>query len=102
MYSNYSGLEVRISIMKMLAPNPGKVSFGTLRVLMYDFEVRDVLFSSKKSKTDICSYCTVVDDNAHFIFSCVSYQEHRRSFIRKLQNQNIDETLVGLVKSVRL
>ena len=33
MYSNYSGLQVRNSIMKMLAPYPGKVSVKTLRVL---------------------------------------------------------------------
>ena len=39
----------------------------------------------------------VVDDTAHLIFSCVSYQEHRKSFIKELQNQNIDETLVGLL-----
>ena len=53
MYSNYSGLKVRNSIMKMLAPYPRKVSVKTLRVLMNDFEVREVLFRSKKSKTDI-------------------------------------------------
>ena len=97
MYSNYSGLKVRNSIMKMLAPYPRKVSVKTLRVLMNDFEVREVLFRSKKSKTDICPYCRVVDDTAHYLFSCVSYQEHRRSFIKELQNQNIDETLVGLL-----
>ena len=95
--SNYSGLKVRNSIMKMLAPYPRKVSVKTLRVLINDFEVREVLFRSKKSKTDICPYCRVVDDTAHFLFSCVSYQEHRRSFIKELQNQNIDETLVGLL-----
>ena len=39
----------------------------------------------------------VVDDTAHFLFSCVSYQEHRKSFIRELKNQKIDETLVGLL-----
>ena len=54
MYSNYSGLKVRNSIMKMLAPYPRKVSVKTLRVLMNDFEVREVIFRSKKSKTDIC------------------------------------------------
>ena len=97
MYSNYSGLKVRNSIMKMLAPYPRKVFVKTLRVLMNDFEVREVLFRSKKSKTDICPYCRVVDATAHFLFSCVSYQEHRRSFIKELQNQNIDETLVGLL-----
>ena len=97
MYSNYSGLKVRNIIMKMLAPYPRKVSVKTLRVLMNDFEVRDVLSRSKKSKTDICLYCRVVDDTAHFLFSCVSYQEQRRSFIKELQNQNIDETLVGLL-----
>ena len=64
---------------------------------MNDFEVREVLFRSKKSKTDICPFCRVVDDTAHFLFSCVSYQKHRRSFIKELQNQNIDETLVGLL-----
>ena len=63
---------------------------------MDDFEVREVLFRSKKSKTDICPYCRVVDDTAN-LFSCVSYQEHRRSFIKEHQNQNIDETLVGLL-----
>ena len=97
MYSNYSGLKVRNSIMTMLAPYPRKVSVKTLRVLMNDFEVREVLFRSKKSKTDICPYCRVVDNTAHFLFSCVSYQKHRRSFIKELQNQNIDETLVGLL-----
>ena len=40
--------------MKTLAPYPRKVSFKTLRVLMNDFEVREVLFRSIKSKTDIC------------------------------------------------
>ena len=34
MYSNYSGLKVRKSIMKMLAPYPRKVPVKTLRVLM--------------------------------------------------------------------
>ena len=82
--------------MKMLAPYPRKVSVKTLRVLMNEFEVREVLFRSKKSKTDICPYCKVVDDTAHFVFSCVSYQEHGKSFIIE-QNQNIDETLVGLL-----
>ena len=48
MYSNYSGLKVRNSIMKMLAPYPRKVSVKTLRVLMNDFELREVLFRSKK------------------------------------------------------
>ena len=97
MYSNYSGLEVRNSIMKMLAPYPRKVSVKTLRVLTNDFEVREVLFRSKKSKTDICPYCKVVDDTAHFLFSCVSYQEHRRNFIKELKNQKIDETIVSLL-----
>ena len=83
--------------MKMLGPYPRKISVKTLRVLMNDFEVREVLFRSKKSKTDICPYCRVVDDIAHFLFSCVSHQEHRKSFIKELQNQNIDETLVGLL-----
>ena len=72
--------------MKMLAPYPRKVSVKTLRVLMNNFEVREVLFRSKKSKTDICHYCRVVDDTAHFLFSSVSYQEHRKSFIKELQN----------------
>ena len=49
MYSNYSGPEVRNSIMKMLAPDLRKVSVKTFRVLMNDFEVREVLFRSKKS-----------------------------------------------------
>ena len=65
---------------------------------MNDFEVREVLFRSKKSKTDICPCCRVVDDTAHFLFSCVSYQEHRRSVIKELQNQNIDETLGWFAK----
>ena len=72
--------------MKMLAPYPRKVSVKTLRVLMNDFEVREVSFRSKKSKTDICPYSRVVDDTAHFLFSCVSYQEHRRSFNKELKN----------------
>ena len=62
--------------MKMLAPYPRKVCVKTLRVLMTDFAVREVLVRSKKSKTDICPYCRVVDDTAHFLFSCVSYQKH--------------------------
>ena len=83
--------------MKMLAPYPRKVSVKTLRVLINDFEVREVLFRSNESKTDICPYCRVVDDTAHFLFSCVSYQEYRRSFIKELKNQNIDKKLVGLL-----
>ena len=59
MYSNYSGLKVRNSIMKMLAPYPRKVYVKTLRVLMNDFEVREVIFRSKKSKTDVFPYCRV-------------------------------------------
>ena len=43
--------------MKMLAPYSRKVFVKTLRVQMNDFEVREVLFSSKKSKTDICPFC---------------------------------------------
>ena len=74
MYSNYSGLKVRNSIMKMPAPYPRKVSVKTLRVLMNEFEVREILFGSKKNKADICPYCRVVNDTAHFLFSCVSYQ----------------------------
>ena len=31
------------------------------------------------------------------LFSCVSYQEHRRSLIKELKNQKIDETLVSLL-----
>ena len=64
---------------------------------MNDFEVREVFFRSKKSKIDVCPYCRVVNDTAHFLFSCVSYQEHRKSFIRELKNQKIEETLVGLL-----
>ena len=41
MYSNYSGRKVRNSIMKILAR---KLSVKTLRVLMNDFEVREVIF----------------------------------------------------------
>ena len=67
-----SGLKVGNSIKKMLAPYSRKVSVKTLRVLMNDFEVREVLFRRKKSKTDICPYCRKVDDTAHFLFSCVS------------------------------
>ena len=76
--------------MKMLAPYPKKNSVETLRVLMNDFEVREVLFRSNKRQTDIRPYCRVVDDTAHFLFSCVSYQEHRRSFIKERKNQKID------------
>ena len=97
MYSNYSGLKVRNSIIKMLAPYPSKVSVRTLHGLLNGFEVSEVLFRCKKSKTDICPFCRNVNDTAHFLFSCDSYQEHRRSFIKELQNQNIDETLVGLL-----
>ena len=71
MYSNYSGLKVKNSIMKMLAPYPRKVSVKTLRVLMNDFEVGEVLFRSGKIKTDSCPYCKTVDDTAYFLFSCV-------------------------------
>ena len=84
MYSNYSGLKVKNSIMKMLAPYPRKFSVKTLRVLMNDFEVREVLFRRNKSKTAICPSCTVVDDTAHFLFSCVSYQGHRGSFNKEV------------------
>ena len=56
----------------------------------------EVLFRSHKSKTNICPFCRVVDDTAHFLFSRVSYQEHRKNFI-DLQNQNVEETLVGLL-----
>ena len=97
MYSNYSGLKVRNSIMKMLARYPRKISVKTLRVLMNDFEIREVLFRSSKSKTDICPDCRVVDDTAHFLFSCVSYQEHRKSFIKELKKQKFDKTLVSLL-----
>ena len=76
MYSNYSGRKVRSSIMKMLAPNPRRISVKTLRFLMNLSEVREVLFRSKKSKTNISPFCRVVDDTAHFLFFCVSYQEH--------------------------
>ena len=74
MHSNYSGLKVREIIMEMLAPYSKKISVKTLRVVMKDFEVREVLFRSNKSKTDICPYCRVVDDTAQFLFSCVSYE----------------------------
>ena len=97
MYSNYSGLKVRNSIMKMLAPYPRKMSVKTLRVLTNAFQVRKVLFRSNKSKTDNCPYCRVVNDTAHFFLFCVSYQEHRRSFIKVLINKKIDETLVSLL-----
>ena len=52
--------------MKMLAPYPRKISVNTLSVLMNDFEVREVSFRSNESKTDICPYCRVVDDTAHY------------------------------------
>ena len=42
MYSNYSGLKVRNSIMKMLAPYPRKNSVKRLRVLLNDYEVGKV------------------------------------------------------------
>ena len=48
-------------MMKMLAPYPSKISVETLRVLTNDFEVREVLFRSNKSKIDICPNCTVVN-----------------------------------------
>ena len=64
---------------------------------MNDFETREVLFLSNSSKTDICPYCRVVDDTAHFLFSCVSYQEHRMSFIEELKIKKFDETLVSLL-----
>ena len=66
MYSNYPGLKVRNSILKMLAPYPGKDSVKTLRVLMNDFEVREALFRSKKSKTDHCPYCRVAVNRSNF------------------------------------
>ena len=96
-YSKYSGLKVRNSIMKMLAPYPRNVSVKTLRVLTNDFEVCEVLFRSRKNQTDNCPYYRVFDDTAHFLFSCVSYQEHRRSFIKEPKNQKIDGTLGGLL-----
>ena len=83
--------------MKMLAPYPRKTSVKTLRVLMNDFEVREVLFRSHKSKTNICPFCRVVDDTAHSLFSCVSYQEHRRIFIKEPKNQKFDKTRVSLL-----
>ena len=79
---------------KIVALYPRKVSIKTVRVLMNDFEV---LFRSNKSKTDICLYCKVVDDTAHFLFSCLSYQEHRSSFIEELKNRKLGETLVSLL-----
>ena len=100
MYSNYSGLKVRNSIMKMPAPYPGKISVKPLRVLVNVIEVRDVLFRSNKNKAGICPYCRIVDDTAHFLYSCVSQQEHRRSFIKELKNQKIDKTLVCLLNCV--
>ena len=72
----------------MLAPYARKIYVKTLRVLMNDFEVREVLFRSSKSKTDVCPYCRVVDDTAH-LFSCVSYQEPRSSFIKEPKNQKL-------------
>ena len=95
--SNYSGLKEKNSIMKMLAPYPRKVSVKTLRVLMNDFEVGEVLFRSGKIKTDICPYCKTVDDTAHFLFSCVLYQKNRLNFIKELKSQQIDESLVSLL-----
>ena len=97
MYSNYSGLKVENGIMKMLAPYPRKVAVKTLRVLINDFEVGEVLYRSKKTKTEICPYCKTVDDMAHFLFSCVLYHEQRSNFILELQNQNIEENLVSLL-----
>ena len=61
---------------------------------MIVFEVREVLLRSNRSKTDICPYCRVVDDTAHFLFSCVSYQEHRRSFIKEPKNQKKTKRLL--------
>ena len=95
--SNDSTKKLSQMVLSQVTGNPRKVSVKTLRVLMNDFEVREVLLRSKKSKTDICPFCRVVDDTAPFLFSCVSYQEHRRNFIKELQSQNIDETLVGLL-----
>ena len=84
--------------MKMRAPYPRKVSVKTLRVLMNDFEVREGLFRSNKSKTDNCPFCKVVDDTAHFfLISCVSYHEHRWSFIKELKILKKDKTLVSLL-----
>ena len=69
----------------MLPPYPRKISVKTLRVLINDSEVGEVLFRSNKSKIDICSFCRVVDDTTHFLFSCVSYQEHRRASLGSLK-----------------
>ena len=44
MYSLYLGVKVRNSNMEILARYPKKNSVKTLRVLMNDFEVREVLF----------------------------------------------------------
>ena len=93
MYSIYSGLKVRNSIMKMLAPYPRKVYVKTLLVLMNDFEVREVLFRSKKSKTDICPHCRVVDDTAHCLFSSHTKNTEGAS-LRSLKSRKTDETLV--------
>ena len=68
---------------------------------MNDFEAREVLFGSKKSNTDICPYCRVVDDTAQFLFFCVSYQEHRKSFIKEHKSQNIDKKLVSLLNCMQ-
>ena len=83
--------------MEMLAPYPRKISVKTLRVLINDIEVREVLFKSNKSKTYFCPYCRVVDDTAHFLFPSVSYQGHRRSFNSELKNHRIEETQVSLL-----
>ena len=97
MYSTYSRLKIRNSITKMLAQYPKKISVKTLRVLMIDLEVREVLFRSSKSKTVICPICRVVDVTAHLLYCSVSYQEHRRSFIKVLKNQKNGKTLVSLL-----
>ena len=73
----------------MLASYPRQIFVKTLRVLLNDFEVREVLFRINTNETGICPYCRVVDDTAHFLFSCVSYQEHRGCFIEELKNQKL-------------
>ena len=97
MYSNYSGLKVRNSIMKMLAPYLGKNSVKTLRVLMNDFEVSEVLFRSKKSKTDFRPFGELPMILPISYFPASHTKNTGRVSLGSLKIKKTDETLVGLL-----
>ena len=83
--------------MKMIAPYPRKISVKTLHVLKNDFEVREVLFRSNISKTDVCPYCRAVDDTAHFYFP-VSHPKNTEGVSLRSSKINIPWETLGLVE----